>query len=87
MNELALAAFAAETGGHAFFTGDMLALERAFKKIGEELRSQYLITYKPDPPFDGRYRRIEVKLASGGGYKVSAKRGYTADRDMMRSDK
>ncbi|HST51033.1 MAG TPA: VWA domain-containing protein [Pyrinomonadaceae bacterium] len=72
-----------ETGGQAFFTGDMLALERAFKKVGEELRSQYLITYKPDPPFDGRYRRIEVKLASGGGYKVSAKRGYTADRDMI----
>jgi Ca-activated chloride channel homolog len=73
-----------ETGGRAFFTGDMLALERAFKKIGEELRSQYLITYKPDPPFDGRYRRIEVKLAAGNGYKVSAKRGYTADRDMIR---
>jgi len=72
-----------ETGGQAFFTGDMLALERAFKKVGEELRSQYLITYKPDPPFDGRYRRIEVRLASGGGYRVSAKRGYTADRDML----
>ncbi|HEX3559120.1 MAG TPA: VWA domain-containing protein [Pyrinomonadaceae bacterium] len=73
-----------ETGGRAFFTGDMLALERAFKKVGEELRSQYLITYKPEGPFDGRYRRIEVKVATGGGYKVSAKRGYTADRDMMR---
>ena len=73
------------TGGQAFFTGDMLALERAFKKIGEELRSQYLITYKPEGPFDGRYRRIEVKLATGGGYKVSAKRGYTADKDMIKS--
>jgi Ca-activated chloride channel family protein len=72
-----------ETGGRAFFTGDMLALERAFKKIGEELRSQYLITYKPEGPFDGRYRRIEVKVATGG-YKVSAKRGYTADKDMLR---
>src|SRR5437868_7306779 len=72
-----------ETGGQSFFTGDMLQLERAFKKIGEELRSQYLITYKPDPPFDGRYRRIEVKLASGSGYKVSAKHGYTADKDMI----
>jgi len=75
---------AQETGGHAFFTGDMLALERAFKKIGEELRSQYLITYKPDPPFDGRYRRIEVRVAAGGGYKVNAKHGYYADSDMIR---
>jgi Ca-activated chloride channel family protein len=73
-----------ETGGLAFFTGDMLALERAFKRIGEDLRSQYLITYKPDPPFDGRYRRIEVKVTSGEGYKVTAKRGYTADKDMSR---
>jgi Ca-activated chloride channel family protein len=79
-----LTKLAEETGGRAFFTGDMLALERAFKKIGEELRSQYLITYRPDPPFDGRYRRIEVKVMSGDGYKVSAKRGYTADRDLIK---
>jgi Ca-activated chloride channel family protein len=79
-----LSRLAEETGGQVFFTGDMLQLERSFKKIGEALRSQYLITYKPDPPFDGRYRRIEVKLAEGKGYRVSAKRGYTADKDMIR---
>jgi Ca-activated chloride channel family protein len=73
-----------QTGGRAFFTGDMLALERAFKKIGEELRSQYLLTYRPEGPFDGGYRRIEVKVTSGDGYKVNAKRGYTADREMIR---
>jgi Ca-activated chloride channel family protein len=73
-----------QTGGRAFFTGDMLALERAFKKIGEELRSQYLLTYRPERPFDGGYRRIEVKVTSGDGYKVNAKRGYTADREMIR---
>ena len=71
-----------ETGGRAFYTGDMLALERAFKNIGEELRSQYLLTYRPDGPFDGRERRIEVKLANGDGLKVNAKRGYMADREI-----
>jgi Ca-activated chloride channel family protein len=75
---------AEETGGRAFFTGDMLALERAFKRIGEELRSQYLLTYVPQGPFDGSYRQIEVKLARGNDYKVNAKRGYTADRDATR---
>jgi Ca-activated chloride channel family protein len=75
---------AEDTGGRAFYTGDMLALERAFKKISEELRSQYLITYRPAPPFDGGYRRIEVKVATGSGYKISAKHGYTADRDLIR---
>ena len=75
------------TGGRAFYTGDMLALERAFKKIGEELRSQYLLTYRPDPPFDGGFRRIEVKVNIGDKYRVNAKRGYTADRESTRSDK
>ena len=73
-----------ESGGRAFYSGVMLALVRAFKKIGEELRSQYLLTYRPEPPFDGGYRRIEVKVNTGEKYRVNAKRGYTADRDMLR---
>jgi Ca-activated chloride channel family protein len=82
-----LSRMADETGGRSFYTGDMLQLERAFKKIGEELRSQYLLTYRPEGPFDGGYRRIEVKVATGEKYKVNAKRGYTADREAIRSDK
>jgi len=73
-----------ETGGRAFYTGDMLTLERAFQKIGEELRSQYLLTYRPEGPFDGRERRIEVKLATGDGLKVNAKRAYTPDREIQK---
>jgi Ca-activated chloride channel family protein len=79
-----LSKMADETGGRSFYTGDMLQLERAFKKIGEELRSQYLLTYRPDPPFDGGYRRIDVKINTGDKYRVNAKRGYTADRDLIR---
>lgn len=76
---------AEETGGRAFYTGDMLALERAFTRIGAELRSQYLITYRPQGPFDGSYRRIEVKLNGGeGGLRVNAKRGYRIDREAPR---
>ncbi|MDQ3805683.1 MAG: VWA domain-containing protein, partial [Acidobacteriota bacterium] len=73
---------AEETGGRAFYTGDMLALERAFKRIGEELRSQYLLTYKPEGPFDGSLRKIEVKLVNGEGMRVNAKRGYRIDREV-----
>ncbi|HWS55839.1 MAG TPA: VWA domain-containing protein [Pyrinomonadaceae bacterium] len=72
---------AEETGGRAFYTGDMLALERAFKQIGEELRSQYLLTYKPEGPFDGSLREIEVKLVDADGKRVNAKRGYRIDRE------
>ena len=78
-----LSRMAEATGGRAFYTGDMLALERAFKKIGEELRSQYLLTYRPEGPFDGGFRSIEVKVATGEKYKINAKKGYTADRDLL----
>jgi Ca-activated chloride channel family protein len=75
-----------ETGGAAFFSGDMLTLERAFTKIAKELRSQYLITYRPtNDRYDGSYRRIDVKLAGGrGDLKVSTKKGYTAIADAVK---
>jgi len=72
-----------ETGGMAFFTGDMLALERSFTKIAKELRSQYLITYKPiNDRYDGSYRRVEVKFSGGHeNMKLRTKRGYKAVAD------
>ncbi len=74
-----------ETGGRAFFTGDQLALERSFTKISKELRSQYIITYKPtNERYDGTFRRIEVKLAGNrDNLKVRAKRGYAAIKDSV----
>jgi Ca-activated chloride channel homolog len=69
----------AETGGRAFFIGDRINLERAFSRVAKELRSQYIVTYKPTREFDGTYRRIEVKLAGDrDGLKVRTRRGYTA---------
>ena len=75
-----------ETGGKAFFTGDMLALERSFSTIAKEIRTQYLVTYKPtNDIYDGRFRRIEVRLANGNnGLKVRTKVGYTAVRDSVK---
>ena len=74
-----------ETGGMAFFTGDMLALERSFSKIAKELRSQYLITYKPtNDHYDGSYRKVEVKLANPNDkYRLRTKRGYKAVSDSV----
>ncbi len=72
---------ASETGGRAFFIGDRINLERAFSRVARELRSQYIVTYKPTREFDGTYRRIEVKLAGDrDGLKVRTRRGYTAAR-------
>src|SRR5712691_1217531 len=71
---------AEETGGMAFFTGDMLSLERSFNKISKALRAQYLVTYKPvNDRYDGSIRQIEVKLTGNrGDLKVRTKHGYKA---------
>jgi Ca-activated chloride channel family protein len=82
----ALQTLAEETGGVAFFTGDIVSLERSFTKISKELRAQYLVTYKPaNDRYDGSFRKIEVKLADGRkDLKVRTKRGYKAIADSVR---
>jgi von Willebrand factor type A domain. len=74
-----------ETGGTAFFTGDMLALEKSFQRIANELRTQYLITYRPsNDRYDGSYRKVEVKLTNTNDkYKVKTKHGYNAIADSV----
>ena len=74
-----------ETGGMAFFTGDMLSLERSFTRISKELRAQYLVTYNPtNKRYDGTFRKIDVKLAErSGDLKVRTKRGYKAIADSV----
>jgi VWFA-related protein len=77
-----------QTGGEAFFTGDMLDLEKAFKKISDELRSQYIITYRPsNQNFDGRERKIEVRFTDknkDGDLKIRTKSSYRAVRDNLK---
>lgn len=74
-----------ETGGIAFFTGDMLSLERSFTRISKELRAQYLVTYDPtNKTYDGTFRKIDVKLAERrGDLKVRTKKGYKAIADSV----
>lgn len=80
-----LQTLAEETGGVAFFTGDMISLERSFTRISKELRAQYLVTYDPtNKTYDGSFRKIEVKLANrDGDLKVRTKRGYKAIADSV----
>ncbi len=80
-----LQTLAEETGGTAFFTGDMLSLERSFTRISKELRAQYLVTYNPtNKSYDGTFRKIDVKLAERrGDLKVRTKKGYKAIADSV----
>lgn len=70
---------AEETGGRAFFTAEVIELERSFSAIARELRSQYTVAYQPaNDKYDGKYRQVEVKLPGYKNLKVRTKTGYTA---------
>jgi len=66
------------TGGRAFFPFKMKDITRSFAAIEDELRSQYVVSYKPaDFDSDGRYRTIEISSLKKD-LQVRARRGYFA---------
>ena len=70
---------AEDTGGRAFFTAEVIELERSFTRIAIELRSQYILSYSPsNERFDGKFRTIEVRLPNYKNYRIRAKKGYSA---------
>jgi VWFA-related protein len=69
---------ASATGGRAFFPFKMKDITRSFAAIEDELRSQYVVSYKPaDFDADGRYRSIEIS-ALKKDLQVRARKGYFA---------
>jgi VWFA-related protein len=69
---------AAATGGRAFFPFKMKDITHSFAAIEDELRSQYVVSYKPaDFDADGRYRTIEIS-ALKKDLQVRARKGYFA---------
>jgi Ca-activated chloride channel family protein len=69
---------AAATGGRAFFPFKMKDITHSFAAIEDELRSQYVVSYKPaDFDADGRYRSIEIS-ALKKDLQVRARKGYFA---------
>src|SRR5215213_2205120 len=77
-----------ETGGEAFFTGNMRALEESFTNISKELRSQYIITYRPaNQNYDGRKRKIEVVFKNKENaekFRIRSKTEYRSVRDSLK---
>ncbi len=68
------------TGGRAFFPFKMKDIKNSFAAIEDELRSQYVVSYKPaDFDADGRYRSIEI-TALKKDLQVRARKGYYAPR-------
>lgn len=71
---------AEQTGGRMITVSHPDKLQKAFKEISDELRSQYSIGYSPsDPRHDGSFRKIEIKTKDG--YKIQARKGYYAPNE------
>ena len=69
---------AGATGGRAFFPFKMKDITHSIDAINDELRSQYVVSYRPaDFDADGRYRSIEIS-ALKKDLQVRARKGYFA---------
>jgi len=63
------------TGGLVFPFTKAKALEEAILTLGEELHSEYVISFAPDPPEEG-YHALEFKVTRKGVFQVRARAGY-----------
>jgi|SRR5579871_73890 len=69
------------TGGRAFFPFRIQDVSNAFSEIQDELRSQYVLAYKPaDFTADGHFRSIDIIAADRKGLQVRARKGYFAPK-------
>jgi VWFA-related protein len=60
-------------------------LTRGIQKIANETQAYYLLGYIPsNAARDGRFRKIQVKLADAKGLQVRARKGYFAPSDTPR---
>ncbi len=71
------------TGGRAFFVTKAKDLAEVYKKVAEELRRQYYLSYSTtNKNWDGRFIKLEVK-SSNPDWTVRARRGYFAVRGAV----
>lgn len=69
------------TGGRTFHPFKIEDVANAFQDIQDELRSQYLLAYRPpDLLPDGSYRTVEVRMPDNKRLKVRTRKGYFAPK-------
>ncbi len=79
--EHALIQISKDTGGKYYYAEGQQQLDEAFRKISDELRTQYLIAFYPNRRLsDSPFRRIQVELSKkdpeGRPYQVRHRAGY-----------
>ena len=63
------------TGGREQNFVSLAGLEEAVQQIGEEVHSQYLLTFAPTSA-EGGYHEITVRVLTAPNLKVTARTGY-----------
>jgi len=79
--EHALIALAEQTGGKSFYIGEG-GLDKAFSRVSDDLRTQYLLGYYPHNQAPGvSFHRISVTIprAAEGAFQISNRTGYYTD--------
>jgi Ca-activated chloride channel family protein len=78
--EHALIQLSEDTGGKYYYATSIAQLDEAFRKISDELRTQYLLAYYPTQHASfSQFRRIEVKVTGAPestAYRVRHRVGY-----------
>jgi len=65
-----------QTGGEHFYFVKQKGLEDAVARIGEEIHSQYLVSYRPSNYGDPGYHTIEVTIDRSPQYITKTRPGY-----------
>jgi VWFA-related protein len=81
--------FAAITGGRAYFPRFQAEYGEEFQDIGNDIRHQYSITYRPtNDKLDGTYRKLKVQVVApdGGPLKVKDQKGKDQKIDVVARD-
>ena len=76
-----LSTLASDTGGKALLDSNDLTL--GIRQAQEDIRSYYIVGYySTNTASDGKYRRVQIKLASNTQAKLDYRKGYYAGKDL-----
>jgi len=79
--EHALITLAEQTGGKSYYVSDG-GLDKAFARVGDDLRTQYLLAYYPKNQEPGRaFHRVQITIprAAAQDFNIRHRTGYFAD--------
>jgi len=78
VDRAALQRIADESGGAAYFPEDVAALPAEYRRVVDDLRRRYVLTYtSTNDARDGAWRAITI-ASRKPGFVIRSRRGYTA---------